>query len=105
MGLSESEAYQITEGACGEVVFVENLGPDLASAIEVLEERKIEQLGGGQLRLETYRLEVVDRNGNTPQEEFHAVRVLEGDTQFLAHSVVEVVTSDGDLFHLEWCPD
>ena len=103
VGLVKPENYQITEGACGEVIFVNKLGPDLASAIGILEERKIEQFGD--VRLETYRLEVMDQNGDVPQKEFYAVRVLEGDTGSLAHSVVDVVTSDGDLFHLEWCPD
>ncbi|MEX2471209.1 MAG: hypothetical protein WEA34_03460 [Gemmatimonadota bacterium] len=103
VGLFKPEVYQITEGACGEVVFLENLGLDLASAIEILKERKIEQFGD--VALETYRLELMDQSGNTPQGVFHAVRVLEGDTPLLAHSVVDVVTSDGDLFHLEWCPD
>ena len=74
-------------------------------AIEVLEQRKKERFGEGQVRLETYSLAVVDRNGIAPQKEFHAVRVLAGDTQFLAHSVVKVVTSEGDLFYLEWCLD
>lgn len=105
VGVDGPETFRVTEGACGDVVFVENLGRDLASAIEALEERKIEQLGVGQVVLDTYRLDVVDRNGMTPTEEFYAVRVLNADTRLLAHSVVEVLTSDGDLFHLEWCPD
>ncbi len=103
VGLVEPESYQITEGACGEVVFVEKLGTDLASAVDILEGRKIEQFGD--VTLETYRLEVIDRSGNAPQKEFYAVRVLEGDSELLAHSVGDVVTSDGDLFRLEWCPD
>lgn len=105
VGLAEPEAYQVTEGACGEVHFVERLGTDFATALEVLDGRKVEQFGVGQVTLETYRLQVVDQDGAAPRAEFYAVRVLEADSQLLAHSVAEVLTTEGDLFSLEWCPD
>lgn len=47
----------------------------------------------------------VDQDGAAPRAEFYAVRVLDTDTQLLAHSVAEVLTTEGDLFSLEWCPD
>lgn len=105
VGPEGQATYQVTEGACGEVHFVEKLGTDLATAIGVLEGRKAEQFGVGQVTLETFRLQVADRDGAAPEAEFYAVRVVDTDTQLLAHSVVEVVTTEGDLFSLEWCPD
>lgn len=105
VGLAGHGIYQVTEGACGEVHFVENLGTDLATAIGVLEGREAERFGAGRVTLEAFRLQVVDQDGAVPRAEFYAVRVVDTDTQLLAHSVVEVVTTEGDLFRLEWCPD
>lgn len=97
--------YRITEGACGDVVFAESIGADSASAFEVVEARKIEEYGAGEVRLEAYALEVVDEQGNVPAPRFYALRVLQAGTGVHVHSVFEVITTEGDLFHLRWCPD
>ncbi len=35
-------AFQVTAGACGHLLFAEKLGPDSASAVEAVAERKTE---------------------------------------------------------------
>mgnify|MGYP006283915879 CR=1 FL=1 len=98
-------AYQVTSGACGHLVYAEKLGPDSASALGVVEARKIEAYGEGGFALEPCRLQVVDRYGEIPQERFYAIRVLDAETGTHLHSVSEVIATDGDLFTLAWCPD
>jgi hypothetical protein len=97
--------YQITEGACGNVVFVESIGTDSATALAAVEARKTEQFGEGAVRLDVYPLQVVDRHGDPPQHRFYAVRVEDAESGMLVHSVAEVITTGGDLFSLQWCPD
>lgn len=104
-GPEDPRAYRITDGACGDVVFVENLGTDSASAVQTVEARKAEEYGQGAVTLEAYRLEVVDQHGNVPEPKFCALRVLDAQTGSLVHSVSEVITTEGDLFSLRWCPD
>lgn len=97
--------YRVIAGACGDVVFVERIGTDSASAIEVVEVREVEQFGEGDVLLDPYRLEVVDEHHRSPAPRFYALRALSGDSGMFLHSVFEVITTDGDLFHLRWCPD
>lgn len=104
-GPKEQDAYQITEGACGRVVFAESIGADSSSAAEVVEAQKIEEYGQDKITLEAYVLEVADDDGNVPEPEFYALRVLDAETGHLVHSVSEVITDEGDLFKLLWCPD
>lgn len=101
----ESLTYRVTDGACGDVVFVERIGIDSTSAFKTIEARKIDQYGRDDVRIEAYPLEVVDMDGNVPDPEFYGLRVLDVDTRTLLHSVSEVITSEGDLFNLMWCPD
>lgn len=104
-GPGEPRVYRITDGACGDVVFVESLGVDSASAFDTVEARKTEEYGQGDIMLEAYALEVVDERGNVPEPDFYALRVLEAGTEMLVHSVSDVITTEGDLFGLRWCPD
>ena len=104
-GPEASGAYRITDGACGVVVFVENLGADSATAVEMVEARKANAYGQGEIVLEAHALEVVDEHGTVPEPDFYALRVLEAGTGVLVHSVTDVITTDGDLFGLQWCPD
>lgn len=105
VGPEKPLAYSITKGACGEVVFAERIGVDSISAIMVIETRKSEQYGEGKVKLDPFSLEVVDNHGNAPEPDFYALRVLDATTGGLLHSVSEVITTDGDLFKLWWCPD
>ena len=98
-------AYRITDGACGEIVFVENLADDFDSAFQMIEAQKVEEYGRENVTLEVRELGVVDSQGETPRAEFYAVHVLSADNGTHLHSVSEVISSDGDLFHLVWCPD
>jgi hypothetical protein len=101
----EGAAYRITDGGCGRVVFAEPLASDLDSAIDAVEDEKVEQFGAGAVRVEPYQLGVADKDGNTPADEFWALRVLDAVDGTHLHSVHEVVTTGGDLYYLDWCPD
>lgn len=101
----EPITFLIVEGACGEVTFSESIGVDFAAALTVIEMRKVEQFGEDQAVLEPFLLQVVDEHGNPPEPDFYAIRVLDADTGHHVHSVTEVITTDGDLFILLWCPD
>lgn len=97
--------YRVTDGACGEIVFEEHLAADFDSAIQLIEAQKVEQYGRENVSLEVHELGVVDSNGETPGAEFYAVHVLSAESGTHLHSVSEVVSSNGDLFRLMWCPD
>lgn len=97
-------SYQITDGACGEVIFEENIGTDSLSAVETIRQRKIEFLGHNNFMIESTQLRVEDENGIVPNEEFFALHILDEDSLHL-HSVSEVITNEGDLYNLSWCPD
>src|SRR5919108_71968 len=56
--------YRVTEGACGDVVFAEMIGPDFTSAFNVVKDRKVRQLQRSDLVLEVYELEVVAGGGS-----------------------------------------
>lgn len=101
----ESLIYQVTNGACGEIVFVEKVGVDFSSAFGIVEARKLEVYGRDELTLKAYALKVIANDGSVPDMEFYAIRVLSAQTGTHLHSVSEVITSRGDLFKLVWCPD
>lgn len=97
-------SYQITDGACGEVIFEETIGTDSLSAVEIIRQRKIEFFDHSNFMIESTQLRVEDENGNVPEEKFFALHILDEDSLHL-HSVSEVITNEGDLFNLSWCPD
>ena len=97
--------YRVTDGACGEIVFEENLAADLDAAIQLIEAQKVEQYGRENVSLEVRELGVVDSNGETPRAGFYAVHVLDAESGTHLHSVSEVISSSGELYHLLWCPD
>jgi len=97
-------SYHITDGACGEIIFEESIGTDSLSAVKTIKQRKAENLGHYSFTIKATSLEIEDKNGNVPEEKFFALHVLDGDSLHL-HSVSEVITSEGDLFKLSWCPD
>lgn len=98
-------SYTITAGACGKVIFAENLGADSASAVQAVEARKAARYRPGKVALEATSLEVVDRHGNAPEPKFYALHVLAMETGSLEESVSDVITTKGDLFMLQWCSD
>lgn len=95
--------YRVVEGACGVVGFVEKIGVDSASAVQVVEARELRRFG--EITIVAFPLEVVDDDGNPPEADFYGIRVLDPETETHVHSVSDVITSDGDLFNLWWCPD
>lgn len=97
--------YSVRRGACGDVVFHEKIANDSAAALAVIEAHKIAYYGQGAVTLEIHRIEVADRNGNAPAARFYGVWVLNTRTMRLEHSLSEVITTDGELFRLHWCPD
>lgn len=101
----EPKTYRVTEGACGAVVFVESIGSDSSSAAKTVEEQEFKRHGHNNVVLEAHSLEVVDKDGVAPEDEFYAIRVLNTETGLSVHSVSDVITSEGDLYNLLWCPD
>ncbi len=97
-------SYLITDGACGEVIWEENIGTDPLSAVETIRQRKIEFFGHSNFMIESTQLKVEDENGMVPEEDFFALHILDEDSLHL-HSVSEVITNGGDLYNLSWCPD
>ena len=97
--------YRIVAGACGSVVFGEKIGSDSASAVAVMEARATEKYGQRRVTIELFPLEVVDQHATPPQAAFYALEILDAGTGMPVHSVFEVITTTGDLFFLEWCPD
>lgn len=98
-------SYTITAGACGKLVFHENLGADSASAIQKFEARTTTKYGAGRFTLEPQLLEVVDRHGNVPEPRFYALQLINHETGAIEYSPVDVITTGGDLFRLVWCLD
>lgn len=105
VGPEDPLTYQVVTGACGKVVFIEKVGGDLESALAVVEARIGESHAAGDVKLELTRLEVADGRGASPAGEFYLVLVLDPDTEELLYSASDVVTTGGDLFRLQWCPD
>lgn len=97
-------SYQVTDGACGEVIYEENIGTDSLSAVETIRQRKVEIFGHGNFMIESTQLKVEDEKGNVPEEKFFALHILDEDSLHL-HSVSEVITNEGDLYSLSWCAD
>ena len=97
-------SYQVTDGACGEVIYEENIGTDSLSAVETVRQRKVEIFGHGNFMIESTQLKVEDEKGNVPEEKFFALHILDEDSLHL-HSVSEIITNEGDLYSLSWCPD
>lgn len=97
-------SYQIIDGACGEVIFEKNIGSDSLSAVETIRQSKVEFFGHSNFMIESTQLRVEDENGTVPEEKFFALHILDEDSLHL-YSVSEVITSEGDLFNLNWCPD
>lgn len=97
-------SYQIIDGACGEVIFEENIGTDSLSAVESIRQRKVEFFGHNNFMIESTQLKVKDEKEIVPEEKFFALHILNEDSLHL-HSVSEVITNEGDLFNLRWCPD
>jgi|AntRauTorcE11897_2_1112592.scaffolds.fasta_scaffold00136_11 hypothetical protein len=102
--IEQSISYQITEGACGKVIFEERIGIDSVSAIEIIRERKVDFFGHSNFLIESTQLKVEDINGSAPEEKFFALYMLDEDS-LLLHSVSEVITNKGNLYNLSWCQD
>lgn len=97
-------SFQITNGACGEVIFEENVGTDSLSAVETVRQRKVEFFGHSNFMIESTLVKVEGENGNVPSEKFYALHILDEDSLHL-HSVSEVITNEGNLYILDWCTD
>ena len=100
-------SFQVTTGACGSVTFVRKVANDYDSAISEMQrslsisnppEQCTVKAG---CRLEPFEIGVA----GSPGRRFYALRVVDTQTGRQAHGVSQVVTSDGQLFNLRWCPD
>ena len=104
--------YEITEGACGSVIYQEHIARNFEIAYNKLEKQESENYSKYcpndpcyEIKLEYYKIEVVDENNVTPSEQFFAIWVLDKETNMLLHSVHEVITDRGNLYYIAWCPD
>jgi hypothetical protein len=97
--------FTVVAGACGVVEFKEVIGTDSASAVAVIESRSAELFGKDTLTIEPQRLEVIDKDGNTPDARFYAIGVLDPDTRQHVISLSDVVTTRGERYQLHWCLD
>ena len=104
--------FKIESGACGSIIFSEKIGNNYLSAYKELEDRKLYEFNKNcpnvpcnEIQFESYKIEVVDKNNKTPNEEFYAIRVIDKQTKLLLHSVSEVITTNGNFFRICWCPD
>ena len=107
-GVTEEEdlsRYRVTAGACGKLFFSEHLAVDSASALAVVAARKDVQYGAGTTVLEPFALGVVDKAGSVPADRFYGIKVKDAQSGMHLHSVVEVISTIGDLYLLSWCPD
>lgn len=112
-GYIENETeFLIIKGGCGSIIFVEKIGYDFVSAFKELEKRKVIEFSRScpddpctEIKLEPFEIEVADKNNDRPPEKFFAIMVLNKNTNMLLHSVSEVITTRGDLFRMNWCPD
>ena len=98
-------AFTITRGACGDLIFQENLGPDSASAVAEIERRRTGQFGIDEILLELFEVEVVDEDGVVPEPRFYGVLIRDAVTGSQFASPVDVFSTVGDLYWLRWCPD
>ena len=103
--VEDPAAFTITSGACGDLIFQENLGPDSATAVAEIERRTVEQYPSIEVALELFGVEVVDEEGQVPEPRFYGVLVRDADTGSQFVSPVDVFNTLGDLFWLRWCPD
>jgi len=101
-GPETGPTYRVTAGPCGHLVFVENVGADSAAAVDAMWARTAEK--HGEITLELRRLEVVDRHGNVPEARFYALYFRDAESGHFV-SASYVITTEGDLFRLQWCPD
>ena len=78
-------AFTITSGACGDLIFQENLG-DSASALAEIESRTAEQFPTLELAFALFKVEVVDEDGQVPEPRFYGVLLRDAVTgsQFAA---------------------
>ena len=109
---SNQTKYTVIEGACGNIFYQEKIATNFETAYGEIEKRKTEYFSKHcpnapchEIKLEYYQIEVVDENNIAPSEQFFAIQVLDKHTKMLLHSVSEVITNDGDLYRLTWCPD
>src|SRR5262245_55085594 len=100
----EQPPLRILKGACGTLGYVAKLGGDYESALAAVQARNYRKLDcgarGAPCRFEPYEITV------TPEQDvqFFALRVLDSNGM-LVHSVSQVLTTDGQLFVIHWCPD
>lgn len=109
---SNQTTYTVIEGACGNIFYQEKIATNFETAYNEIEKRKTKYFSTHcpnvpchEVKLEYYQIAVVDENSIAPSEQFFAIQVLDKHTKMLLHSVSEVITNNGNLYTLTWCPD
>ena len=108
----QGQRYRVVEGACGYVVGKQKMGVDFDSAFSLYEAQKVEKLRSGcpnipcyDVAVEPHVLKVVDEDNSAPETDFYAMWVINRETGILVGTVNDVLTSEGNLFTIQWCPD
>lgn len=104
VGPEMTNRYHITSGACGQLVFVESVGIDSASAAKVVRQRQAASLGRNNFIMTSTSLTVEDEKGSIPAEKFFAMHVFLDDSLQM-HLIPGVITDKGNLYRFSWCPD
>lgn len=109
---SMQDSYEITQGACGTVEMQQKLGRNFNEALAILESVQSKRYSRScpdapchDIRLNPYELEVEDHRGNIPDAKFQAIRVEDLQTDLIVHGVVDVLTSNGYYYRINWCPE
>lgn len=106
------QSYEIVSGACGTVELQERISLNLLGSVKILEDKWSEYYSSGcpdefckEISIELSEIEVTDSENIPPSLPFYAVRVIDNSNGLIVHGVSEVVTFNGYLYQINWCPD
>ena len=106
-GAEATPSFRATSGVCGRVFFVKKIAADYQSAMLEMQrgvsasDPRSPCAGKAGCRLESFEIGV---EGN-PGTHFYALKLVDTQTGKQAAGVGQVISSDGRLFGIHWCPD
>ena len=96
--------YKITNGACGKLVYVRKVAPTYDEAVAILKTAK-EKQWRKTLNVVPNELTIEKSDKVAPTTKFFALEFITQKGNETIHSWSEVVSTDGELYQLDWCPD
>ncbi len=97
---ADSSPIRVVEGACGTLSFVSSVGHDYNSALQAMQARLQCNVRSGPCKIEPFEIEVAP----VQPTHFYALKVVNA-RGMLEYGVSNVITTDGRLFTILWCPD